>query len=125
MKFLVDEALSPRLAEILNESGQEAVHVHVLGLTSAPDPVVFRAAAEQGRVLVTADTDFGGLAYFAQASQPSIVLFRGEVSRRVDNQALMLVENLEQVTADLLAGAIVVFGDNRVRVRRLPIERAL
>jgi hypothetical protein len=53
---------------------------------------------------------------------PSVVLFRGEVTRRPQAQAELLLANLVQVEGDLAAGALVVIGDGRVRVRRLPIK---
>lgn len=44
------------------------------------------------------------------------------MTRRPDRQAALLLENLDQFEVDLDAGAVVVIGDDRVRVRRLPIE---
>lgn len=73
-------------------------------------------------MLVTLDTDFGELVARAGSHLPSIVLFRGAVTRRPDVQAALLLENLDQFEADLAAGAVVVIGDDRVRVRRLPID---
>ncbi len=93
-----------------------------VGLQSAPDPAVLAAALEQDRVLVTLDTDFGTLLALSGARQPSVVLFRGEVTRRPEGQAMVLLANLEQITEDLSEGAAVVIGDDRVRVRRLPIQ---
>jgi predicted nuclease of predicted toxin-antitoxin system len=61
VRFLIDENLSPRVAELLVKAGHEAVHVRDLGATSAPDAEVLELAASQGRVIVSADTDFGML----------------------------------------------------------------
>lgn len=119
MRFLVDESLSPRVAQLLRIAGHDAVHVREIGLTSAADPVVLEAAAEDERVLITADTDFGGLLVQGRKRQPSVVLFRGEVSRRAESQASVLLANLQQIQADLEEGAIAVIGDRRMRVRRL------
>lgn len=71
---------------------------------------------------MTLDTDFGELVAKAGLRLPSIVLFRGEVTRRPPLQAALLLENLEQFSVDLDFGAIVVIGDDRVRVRRLQID---
>jgi predicted nuclease of predicted toxin-antitoxin system len=119
VRFLVDESLSPRVAELLRVADHDAVHVREIGLKSAPDPVVLEAAASEERVLITADTDFGGLLVQGRKRQPSVVLFRGEISRRPESQASVLLANLEQIQADLEEGAITVIGDRRMRVRRL------
>ncbi len=122
MRFLLDEGLSPRVLDLLSAAGHDVVHVRDSGLQSAPDPAVLAVALEQRRVLVTLDTDFGALLALSGARQPSVILFRGEVTRLPEGQAMLLLANLDQITADLNAGAAVVLGDERVRVRRLPIE---
>lgn len=122
MRFLVDESVSPLVAQRLVDAGHDAEHVYNVGLTSNPDPVILDAAARDGRVLITMDTDFGALVARSSATVPSIVLFRGEITRRPDTQVELLLANLDQIADDLDAGAVVVIGDDRVRVRRLPID---
>lgn len=65
------------------------------------------------------DTDFGTLLASRRAAAPSVVLFR---TRRRSASALsaMLMANLDQIAEDLTVGAIVVFDDARIRVRRSP-----
>jgi hypothetical protein len=44
-----------------DRGGHEAVHVRDYGLREAEDVVIFERAAREGRVIVSADTDFGTL----------------------------------------------------------------
>jgi predicted nuclease of predicted toxin-antitoxin system len=92
---------------------------------SAFDPVVLAAALQDRRVMLTLDTDFGALLALSGARQPSVVLFRGEITRRPEGQTELLLANLDQIATDLADGSAVVIGDGRVRVRRLPVERDL
>lgn len=120
MKFLIDNALSPVLAHRLRQEGYDAVHVGDLGLASAPDPVIFDVAATEERVIVSADTDFGTLLALRSSLKPSVILFRREDHRPLGQLAVLLA-NLSVIRSDLEQGAIVVFEDARVRIRRLPI----
>ena len=121
MKFLVDNNLSPLLAENLNASGHDAVHLRDLGMQAAADEAVLARAAAEGRVLISADTDFGGLLARSGATGPSVVLIRRLTGRRAAEQAAIIHANLEQVAEDLKAGAVVVLGEEWVRIRPLPM----
>ena len=82
MKLLIDNALAPALAAGLRIAGHDAVHVGSIGLAAASDEAVMERAASEGRVLVSADTDFGTLLSQTQAMLPSIVLLRTHVRSR-------------------------------------------
>jgi predicted nuclease of predicted toxin-antitoxin system len=71
VKFLVDICLSPRLAKRLCAPGHDAVHAADLGLHGAGDEVVLAAAAAQGRVVLSADTDVGTILARTRASAPA------------------------------------------------------
>ena len=82
MKFLIDNALSPALAALLQHAGHDAIHVRSIGLQHADDDAIFDLAAVERRVLVSADADFGTLLAVRSSREPSISQFRGEGSRK-------------------------------------------
>ena len=47
MRFLVDNALSPALAALLEHAGHDALHVRALELHRSADLVIFERAASE------------------------------------------------------------------------------
>ena len=119
MKFLIDNALAPQVADGLCVAGHDAVHVRSLGLHEADDEAIFQLASEEDRVLVSADTDFATIVTLRQQAKPSVILFRHGSPRRPDQQTQLLLANLPSLIDDLTRVAIVVFRQDRIRVRRL------
>ena len=121
MRFLVDNALSPTVAEGLRESGHDAVHVKDMGLAGAEDDAIFAKAAADERVIVSADTDFATLLALWGKTKPSVILFRRGAGRRPTEQVALILANLPAIEDSLESGCVVVFDEARLRIRMLPI----
>lgn len=77
MRLLIDNTLSPIVAQRLREADYDAVHVREYGIQDAEDEVIFERAWAEQRIIISVDTDFGTLLSQASEQLPPVILFRG------------------------------------------------
>lgn len=112
MRFLIDRCAGRRLAEWLRAQGHDVVGAWELG-EDPGDRALLECAAEDGRVLVTIDTDFGELVYLQALPHAGLVRLPDvPVERRI---ALMNAL-LERYRRALEAQAVITIRGERVRV---------
>lgn len=56
MRFLIDNALSPKLTIKLNEANYNAVHVREYAMSAAEDEIIFERASDENRIIISADS---------------------------------------------------------------------
>ena len=116
LKFLVDNALSPVISNKLKSSGHDSVHVREYGLQSAPDLVVLRRVVEEGRILISADVDFGTLLKGGPATAPSVILLRrSSGDPAIEFGLVSIVIARSELVEALQAGAIVEWSAGLLR----------
>ncbi len=76
MRFLIDNALPPRLADLLVAAGHDAFHVRAYAMQAARDEEILVRALTEDRIIVSADSDFGAILAAQEAEHPSFILFR-------------------------------------------------
>lgn len=117
---MVDNAVSPKVAEALKKSGHDCVHVREVGLRDSSDEKIFARAVEDGRHLITADTDFGSLAVRSRSTVPSVLLLRIQPST-VEEDAMYILKAIGSLVSEIERGCVVSIHRSGMRVRTLPI----
>jgi predicted nuclease of predicted toxin-antitoxin system len=88
VKLLLDENLSPRLAERLQDIFPASCHVETLGLGKSSDEQVWAAAKAGDFAIVTKDADFQDMATLRGAPPKVLWIRRGNCSTQ-DMEALL------------------------------------
>jgi predicted nuclease of predicted toxin-antitoxin system len=122
VKFLIDNALSPKVAFGLEQAGHDAIHVRDIGLQAVDDSIIFDHAAGEDRIIISADTDFGTLLALRETAKPSLILFRWPALRHPSDQVRVILENLPSIQEYLEQGSVIVIEETRLRLRTLPIH---
>ena len=119
MKLLLDMNLAPRWVEWLALAGQEAVHRSSIGYGGAPDTEIMAYAKANDFIVLTHDLDFGASLAATHGEKPSVVQIRAE-DTSPDFIGTQVLAAVQQMSAELLAGALVTVEPARSRVRLLP-----
>jgi predicted nuclease of predicted toxin-antitoxin system len=69
VKLLLDENLSPRLADLLRDVFPDLWHVQSVGLQGHPDQEIWEYARDQGMMILSKDNDFRQLSFLHQHRQ--------------------------------------------------------
>lgn len=71
---------------------------------------------------MTHDTDLGTLLSFLGTTEPSVILFRiDKVNTRVFFS--LLADNWSLIAQSLEDGALIIFEEDKLRIRQLPINK--
>ena len=118
MRFLLDMNLSPAMADWLRGEGHDAVHARDIGFSALPDRDLFAHAVTEDRILITFDLDFGDIVGAAGGAGLGVLLLRLRSPRQAHMR--QRVQTAISVSAEaLIAGAVVLVEDVRIRVRSM------
>jgi predicted nuclease of predicted toxin-antitoxin system len=112
MRFLIDRCAGSRIAAYLLEQGHDVFQMSERG----PDPgdmAILQRAAEDKRILVTMDKDFGRLIYLENRAHSGIIRLPDVPSlRRVEIMKRILDAHSEHLTE----GCIITVRGDRIRI---------
>jgi predicted nuclease of predicted toxin-antitoxin system len=118
--LLADENIHPDVVEFLRRKGFDVASVAERGKFSLPDVEVLRQATEEGRVALTHDSDFGGLAIFGAKFIGIIYLRPGHIQ---PDFTIKTIEAIRKNAPEVMPPFILVAertGDTvKIRVRQL------
>ena len=114
MRFLIDVCAGSRdMREILAELGHDAIFAADVD-PKASDETLLAMSAEQGRILVTEDKDFGDLVFVFGLPHAGIIRF-AELEASEEASAMEYLINNH--AAEMQSGAMIVVTPNRIRIR--------
>jgi predicted nuclease of predicted toxin-antitoxin system len=118
--LLADENVHPEVIYFLRKAGLDVHSVAEQGKFGLPDKEVLRQATEAGRVVLTHDSDFGGLALLGAKFVGIIYLRPGHILPDFTIKTLTAIrDNAPQVTPPFILVAERVGGTVKIRVRQL------
>jgi predicted nuclease of predicted toxin-antitoxin system len=89
---------------------------------AAKDEEILATALTEGRIVVSADTDFGAILAAQESDRPSFILFRNPNLLVAQDYFDIVHPALPLLEPELSAGCVAVIRDRRLRVRRLPFS---
>jgi len=119
MKFLIDRCAGRLVADWLRQKGHDVVESRDLG----PDPgdrALLERATNEGRILITIDTDFGQLVYMQQVGHAGLIRLPDVPSRA---RQLILEDLLMRYESELKDAAIITVRGGRIRISRGPMKK--
>lgn len=117
MKFLLDQDVYAATAAYLRSLGHDVMRASDIGLATASDETLLRAAHEMDRIFVTRDRDFGSLV-FVHSAGTGVIYLRVLPSRQdeVHNQLNRVLLTYSEAG---LKSAFTVIERNGHRYRRV------
>ena len=114
MKLLIDNCISHLVAAALRARGHDVESVSDWPADPG-DRNVLAAAARDGRVLITADREFGELVVFERLPSAGIIVFDSNITPAQHEDACVRAITVHE--AELLGGAVVIVMPDRMRAR--------
>jgi predicted nuclease of predicted toxin-antitoxin system len=116
VRFLVDESTGHSVVQLLRSLGHDVVAAREV-MPRAEDTAIFARAAQDGRVLVTNDKDFGELVIRRGQPHAGVLLLRLRDER--PSVRAQVVRTVVQRWPEELAGAFTVATEQQVRIRHV------
>jgi len=116
MEFKVDENLPVEVADLLRQVGYDAVTVFEQHLEGSPDSDIASVCQEEGRALITLDTDFADIRAYPPAQFPGLIVLR--LHRQDNPHVLEVIKRLILLlSSEPLEHLLWIVEETRLRIR--------
>ena len=121
LKLLLDENLSPKVAEWLRLAGIDAVHIRDRGLLEASDREVLEKAYTEDRILITANVgDFLKLARARDLHAGIVLLDDGGLLRDEQMEIILRAHAALLQQRDMVNRVLRISTDGKMRFEEIP-----
>jgi predicted nuclease of predicted toxin-antitoxin system len=117
MKLLLDQDVYERTARFLQQAGHDVLRVSEIQMAESADESILNQAAALGRILITRDSDYGGLVFIRHVG--SGVIFLRTTLDELEQVHQELAQVLSRYSATELERAFVVVQVRRHRIRKV------
>jgi predicted nuclease of predicted toxin-antitoxin system len=116
MKFKVDENLPIEVTDSLNQAGRDAASVSEQHLEGSPDPDIASVCQQEGRALITLDTDFADIRAYPPEQYPGLIVLR---LRRQDKPHVLeiLGRLIPVLSSEPLEHLLWIVDETHIRIR--------
>ncbi len=121
MKFIADINISPQTVKKLVEKGYKIKRITEFLKPNAKDEEILDLALREKSTIITQDLDFSALLAKRGVNKPSVIVLRVNIAKPI-RITEMLEKALPKIKSELSKGSIIIVEEERVRIRKLPIE---
>jgi predicted nuclease of predicted toxin-antitoxin system len=115
-KFKIDENLPAEAAEVLRQSGHDAITVLEQGIGGSVDSSIAKVCQTEQRALITLDKDFADIRAYPPSEYNGLIVMR--IPRQDKPSVLALVERLlPMLDQETLMQRLWIVEEQRVRIR--------
>jgi predicted nuclease of predicted toxin-antitoxin system len=115
--FQADAHISREIVEMIRSLGHDCADASSIPI-AMPDVDVLRTASAAGRVIVTADKDFGELVFVHAIGSPGVILLR--LTMATERERVAHLQSLWPTLVSRLPGAFITVARSGVRSRPIP-----
>ena len=120
MKLLLDQGLPRSIVLELHKLNIDSVHVGDIGMAASTDADIINKAQDDGRIVITLDSDFHTILAANESLEPSVIRIRIE-GLKAKGLSKIIYNVLLSASEEIKEGAAISVNDKGIRIHKLPL----